>query len=96
MTRCRVFLGAVLAVLLASASIAQTLSKPQADPQPTFRLQVWGFVVADFSTRVQNYFDLRSKLEEGLPPLRVTDDVADMCIDCDQGLPLHKGRSRRD
>ena len=78
MTSCRVFLGAALAVVLASASIAQTLPTPQADPQPTFRLQVWGYIVADFSERVQNYFDLRSKLEEGLPPLRVTDDVAEI------------------
>ena len=78
MTSCRVFLGVALAVLLASASSAQTLPPPQADPQPTFRLQVWGYIVADFSTRVQNYFDLRTKLEEGLPPLRVTDDVAEI------------------
>ena len=78
MTRCRVFLGAALVVVLASASIAQTLPMPQADPQPTFRLQVWGYIVADFSERVQNYFDLRSRLEEGLPPLRVTDDVAEI------------------
>ena len=78
MTSCRVFLGAALAVVLASTSIAQTLPTPQAAPQPTFRLQVWGYIVADFSERVQNYFDLRSKLEEGLPPLRVTDDVAEI------------------
>ncbi len=77
-TSCRVFLGVALAVSLASASSAQTLPPPQADPQPTFRLQVWGYIVADFSTRVRNYFDLRTKLEEGLPPLRVTDDVAEI------------------
>ena len=78
MTRCRVFLGAALAVMFTSASLAQTLSTPQADPLPTFRPQVWGSIVADFSTRVQNYFDLRSTLEEGLPPFRVTDDVAEI------------------
>jgi hypothetical protein len=39
---------------------------------------VWGYIVADFSTRVQNYFELRSRLEEGLPPLRVTEDVAEI------------------
>jgi hypothetical protein len=78
LTRCRVFLGTALAFMLTSASLAQALSTPQADPQPTFRLQVWGAIVADFSTRVQNYFDLRSTLEEGLPPFRVTDDVAEI------------------
>jgi len=77
MTRWRVFLGAVLAVLLASTGIAQTPT-PQADQQPTFRVQVWGYIVADFSTRVQSYFELRSKLEEGLPPMRVTEDVAEI------------------
>src|SRR5688572_24584442 len=66
-TSCRVFLGAALALVLASASIAQTLPEPQADPQPTFRLQVWGYIVADFSTRVHNYYELRATLEEGLP-----------------------------
>jgi len=78
LTRRGVFLGAAFAVVLTSASIAQTLSPPQSDPQPTFRLQVWGYIVADFSTRVQNHFDLRGNLEEGLPPLRVTDDVAEI------------------
>ena len=76
--RLHVFLGTALAVLLASTGIGQTLPTPQADPRPTFRVQVWGYIVADFSTRVQNYFELRSKLEEGLPPLRVTDDVAEI------------------
>ena len=78
MIRCRVFLGVALSVVLMSASNAQTPSAPQADPQPTFRVQVWGYIVADFSTRVQSYFDLRSKLEEDLPPFRVTDDVAEI------------------
>ena len=78
MTRYRVFLGAALAVVLTSTSLAQTLSTPQADPQPTFRLQVWGYIVADFSTRMQSYFDLRSKLQEGLSPLRVTEDVSEI------------------
>ena len=78
MTRWHVFLGTALAVLLASTGIAQTPPTPQADPEPTFRVQVWGYIVADFSTRVQSYFDLRSRLEEGLPPLRVTEDVSEI------------------
>ena len=77
MTSWRVFLGTALAVVLASAGIAQTLSTPQAD-QPTFRVEVRGYIAADFAERVQNYFDLRTKLEEGLPPLRVTEDVSEI------------------
>jgi hypothetical protein len=78
LNRRRVVQGAVLAVALTSASGAQTLPAPQADPQPTFRVQVWGYIAADFSTRVQAYVNLHSRLEEGLPPLRVTDDVAEI------------------
>ena len=73
----RVFLGAALAVVLTSTSIAQTLPTSQADPQPVFRVQVWGYIVADFSTRVQSYFELRNRLEQGLPPLRVTDSPSE-------------------
>jgi hypothetical protein len=75
-----VFLTTAFAVLLASTSIAQTQTPPtpQPDPQPTFRVQVWGYIVTDFSTRVQSYFDLRSRLEKGLPPMRVTEDVAEI------------------
>ncbi|MGH8636006.1 MAG: hypothetical protein ACREUZ_02615 [Burkholderiales bacterium] len=80
MTMWHVFLTTAFAVLLASTSIAQTQTSPtpQADPQPTFRVQVWGYIVADFSTRVQSYFDLRSRLEKGLPPMRVTEDVSEI------------------
>jgi hypothetical protein len=72
------FLGAALSVVLTSTGSAQTFSTTQTARQPTFRVQVWGDIVADFSTRVRGYFDLRSKLQEGLPPLRVTADVAEI------------------
>jgi hypothetical protein len=77
-TRWHVFLTTALAVLLASTGIVRTPPISQADPQPTFRVQVWGYIVTDFSTRVQSYFDLRSRLEEGLPRLRVTEDVSEI------------------
>jgi hypothetical protein len=67
-----------LAVLLASTGVAQTRPIPQADLQPNFRVEVWGSIAAEFSTRVQNYFDLRSRLQEGLPPLTVTEDVSEI------------------
>jgi hypothetical protein len=78
LTKWRVSLGTALAVLLASTSIAQTASTPEAKPQPTFRVQVWGYFVADFTTRVQNYVDLRSRLQEGMSPFRVTEDVSEI------------------
>ena len=78
MTRWRALLGTILAVLVASTGVAQTSPAPQTDRQPTFRVQVWGYVFADFSARVQNYFDLRSRLEEGLSPLTVTKDVSEI------------------
>jgi hypothetical protein len=45
---------------------------------PVFRVQVWGDIAADFTTRVQSYFDLRSELEKELPALTVTDDPAEI------------------
>jgi hypothetical protein len=79
-TRWAVLLSAAFAVLLAPTSIArtQTPPTPEADRQPTFRVEVWGCILADFSTRVQSYFDLRSRLEKGLPPMRVTNDVGEI------------------
>jgi hypothetical protein len=41
-------------------------------------VQVWGYIVADFSTRVWEYFELRSQLQKTLPPLSVTDDPAEI------------------
>ena len=80
MTKWRVVLIAAFAVLLASTSVAQTQTPPPppTERQPTFRVQIWGYIVSDFSTRVQSYFDLRSRLEESLPPMRVTKDVAEI------------------
>lgn len=73
-----VFLSAAFALALPSAAIAQTLPTPPTDHEPAFRVQVWGYISEDFSKRVQRYFDLRSKLQEGLPPLRVTEDVSEI------------------
>ena len=72
------FVGAALVALLASPSGTQIVAGLQEVDTPTFRVQVWGYIVADFSTRVQSYFDLRSKLEDSLPRPTVTDDVAEI------------------
>ena len=36
-----------------------------------------GRLAADFSIRVWNYYELRSRLQEGLPPLEVTENPAE-------------------
>jgi hypothetical protein len=41
-------------------------------------VQIWGDVGDDFSTRISSYADLRSELEKGLPPLRVTGDPVEI------------------
>jgi hypothetical protein len=41
-------------------------------------VQVWGYIVADFSTRVWEHVELRSQLQKTLPSLSVTDDPAEI------------------
>jgi hypothetical protein len=45
---------------------------------PDFRVQVVVDIAADFSARVWSYYDLRSRLQEGLPPPRVTENPAEI------------------
>jgi hypothetical protein len=71
-------LAILLMVLLAATGQAQPTTTNQNPETPDFRVQVWGYIVADFSTRVWDYFELRSELEQGLPPLTVTDDPAEI------------------
>jgi len=66
-------LATALIFLLASAGYAQTPRTPQDRDTPGFRVQVWGDIAAEFSTRVSTYVELRSELQRGLPPLTVTD-----------------------
>ena len=69
-----------IALTLLPASVAYPQPpQTQADRDtPVFRVQVWGDIAADFTTRVQSYFDLRSELEKELPALTVTDDPAEI------------------
>lgn len=69
-----------LGLILLPASVGYPQA-PQTQPDrdtPVFRVQVWGDIAADFSTRVRSYFDLRSRLEKDLPQLTVTDDPAEI------------------
>jgi hypothetical protein len=70
--------AAALILSFASVAYAQTPAPNGTRDLPLFRVQTWGYIVADFSTRVASYVELRGKLEQGLPPLAVTADPADI------------------
>jgi hypothetical protein len=70
-----------ICVAVPLAALAQTPANP--DPtQPDFRIVVQGTfdpeTLAEFNRRVQEYAALRSRLEEGLPPLVVTTNADDI------------------
>lgn len=71
-------LAIALMVAVASVGYTQPVTTNQNRETPDIRVQVWGYIVADFSTRVWDYFELRSELEKGLPALTVTDDPAEI------------------
>ena len=68
----------LLALPVVVTGYSQALKTPQDGDAPDFRVQVWGDIVEDFSTRVWSYFELRSELEKGLPALTTTDDPAEI------------------
>jgi hypothetical protein len=61
-----------------SLGYAQAPTPPPTPEAPAFRVQVWGYIAADFSARIWQYSELRRELEKGLPGLRVTEDVRDI------------------
>ena len=65
-------------LLCASAGYAQTPATDAARDTPDFRVQVWGNIAADFSAGIETYLELRHTLEQGLPPLTVTDNPAEI------------------
>jgi hypothetical protein len=71
-------LATALILVIASTGHPQTPTTKGGADMPTFSVQVWGDIAADFSTRIWSYVELRSKLEKGLPALRVTDDPAEI------------------
>jgi len=71
-------IATVLMVLFASVCYPQPPTTTRDREVPDFTVEVWGYIVADFSARVWTYFELRSKLEKGLPALTVTDDPAEI------------------
>ncbi len=78
----RTSIATVLIVLLASPGYSQTTIGDR--NVPVFRVQAWGYIVADFSTGVASYMELRSTLEKGLSTLVVTAYPAEIpcAIEC--------------
>ena len=68
-------LGIALLLFVRSLGYAQAPT-PSPDPElPIFRVQVWGYIAADFSARIWRYSELRRELEKDSPGLSVTQDV---------------------
>lgn len=69
----------VLMTLLGCRAAAQQASQPRpAIPIVEFNVEVLGSKVAEFTTRIDAYSQLRRSLEIGLPPLAVTDNANDI------------------
>ena len=70
-------LATMVSALLTSGAYAQS---PAAQTRDTadFKIQVWGIAWADFDARMLIYAELRANLQQGLPPLRLTDDPRDI------------------
>lgn len=73
----KAFLGMVVVAMLSPGAYAQT-TEPQRDVTPDITIYVWGVAAGDFDTRITSYATLRDELQQGLPPLRVTDDPRDI------------------
>ena len=68
----------VLMVLWAATGSAQSPETHAGADVPDFRVTVVGYILEDFQARIGSYFELRRTLEEGLPPLVVTENPADI------------------
>src|SRR5438876_1738256 len=71
-------LAIALIVLVTFVGYPQALKTRRDRDTSVFSVEVWGDIVADFSTRVWSYFELRSELEKGLPARTVTNDPAEI------------------
>ena len=67
----------ILVISLFPAHVAQA-QQPPTVPTVEFTVEVLGDKLADFTTRMDAYAALRRSLEEGLPPLKVTDDPSEI------------------
>ena len=73
----RAVLAMFVVAMLSTGAHAQT-AEPQRAVTPDITIHVWGVVAGDFDTRITTYATLRDQLQQGLPPLRITDDPRDI------------------
>src|SRR5688572_24082416 len=71
-------LFAFLVTLLLSAGASTQTPAPESRDTADFRVEVWGIAASDFDARMLIYSELRADLQQGLPPLRLTDDPRDI------------------
>lgn len=64
-----------LAMIEPDGAVAQ---QPAGLPTVEFTVEVLGDKLADFTVRMETYAKLRRDLEQGLPPLKVTDDPSEI------------------
>ena len=73
----RRIVGMVLVIVLVQSD--HVFAQPPAGlPTVEFTVEVLGDKLADFTTRMEAYAQLRRELERGLPPLKVTDNPSDI------------------
>ena len=63
--------------LSVSTGYSQTPAATADDDTPTFKVQVWGYIVEDFSGRIDRYVELRAAASAGLPLPTVTENPAE-------------------
>jgi hypothetical protein len=74
MTKYALALALAAALTTASGVTAAQQPSAQTPATPDFTVQVWGEIVAEFTSRVQHYYELREMAAVGAPPLVVTDN----------------------
>jgi hypothetical protein len=70
--------GALLMAVMTVVAAAQSPVAPRDPKGANVKADVDGLIVADFTARVTTYADLRRTLEEGLPPLVVTNNQSEI------------------
>ena len=76
--RSQVCHGALLMAVMTVVAAAQAPVAPRDPKGADFKVDVDGLIVAEFTARVTTYADLRRTLEEGLPPLVVTNNQSEI------------------
>jgi hypothetical protein len=69
---------AVIALLVVRSVSVSAQGVPPDAQVPVFKVQIFGEVLADFTSRIDSYAALRNELERGLPPRVVTESAAEI------------------